>query len=248
MKMSDRDKLLILVLVLAAVVLLPVFLFIRPKMQDIKAMNAELESLEGRYQELKKLSEKKPFYTEETERLKNERENMQEGFAEDIIQENTIVFIDDIENNFPMYIFDEKFEDYQYTEVEPGLSGLKAQTVISFECKYDKFLQLLDHVFSQENKMNIYAITADWDEGYGLVKGEFTLEEFAFVTEESHVERRNIPALRRGQNYNLFCHIEPQFVLDENGESLIVLVEDPNDKKKKDDKQKVDNDNGGNND
>lgn len=246
MKMSDRDKLLILVVILAAVTLLPIFLFIRPKTQQIDSMQAELDSLEARYQELKTLSEKKPFFIEQTNTLKQQREDMQNGFAEDIIQENTIMFLYGIEKDFPMYIFDESFDAYEYTEVEAGLEGMLATTTVTFEGTYEKFLKMIDYVFKQNNKMNLTAVTAEYDSKYGLIKGQFTLKEYAFKTEDSHVDTAKIPALNRGQNYNLFCHKEPLYTLDENGESMIVLVEDENAKKEKD-KQKVDNDTEANN-
>ena len=54
MKISDRDKKLILFVLLVAVIALPIFLFIRPKNDKIKEMEAELVSINDRYNYLKK--------------------------------------------------------------------------------------------------------------------------------------------------------------------------------------------------
>ena len=58
MKISDRDKKLILFVLLVAVIALPIFLFIRPKIDKIKEMEAELVSINERYNYLKELSRK----------------------------------------------------------------------------------------------------------------------------------------------------------------------------------------------
>ena len=69
MKISDRDKILILGVLFLAITLLPIFFFIRPKNQDIDALNTELEGLNERYSYLKNLDEKRPTYEAEIERL-----------------------------------------------------------------------------------------------------------------------------------------------------------------------------------
>nr|MCR4648693.1 hypothetical protein [Lachnospiraceae bacterium] len=147
MKISDRDKLLILVVVFIALIALPIFLFIRPKNEKIKGMDAELVSLNERYNYLKDLSEKQPFYEAEIARLNEERTNLINGFAEGLKQENTIMFLRKIEKDFPLQMNTETFSAYEETpvtegavnpstgQVEGDLTALKTSTVVSYQCE-----------------------------------------------------------------------------------------------------------------
>ena len=72
MKLSDRDKKIILGIIFIAIIVLPIFLFIRPKIDDIKNLDNELVTLNERYNYLKELDAKRPFYESEIERLNTE--------------------------------------------------------------------------------------------------------------------------------------------------------------------------------
>ena len=102
MKLSDRDKKLILGILLIAIIVLPIFLFIRPKIDAIKGLDTELVTLNERYNYLKDLDTKRPFYESEIARLNEERKDLVKGFAKGILQENTIMFLRDAELSFPI--------------------------------------------------------------------------------------------------------------------------------------------------
>ncbi len=226
MKISDRDKLLILVVVFIALIALPIFLFIRPKNEKIKGMDAELVSLNERYNYLKDLSEKQPFYEAEIARLNEERTNLINGFAEGLKQENTIMFLRNIEKDFPLKMTTETFSAYEETpvtdgavnpstgQVEGDLTALKTSTVVSYTCEYPQFKKLLDYVFKNEDKMTISAITATYNPDTAKLEGAFTFDEYAFIGSGREVETLPIPTLDRGHNTHPFALFERRWVND----------------------------------
>lgn len=231
MKISDRDKLLILGVLLIAIIALPIFLFIRPKNQSIKDMEAQLVTLNDRYNYLKDLQSKQPFYESEITRLNEERTNLIEGFAEGLKQENTIMFLRNIEKTFPLNMYSETFSAYEETPVTEGyvnpetgklegdLTALKTSTTVTYRCDYDQLKHLLDYIYSNDNKMNISSVTVAYNREMAKVEGVFTFDEFAFIGEGREVETLPIPNLDHGHNVNPFALFEIQWV-DEFGERI----------------------------
>jgi len=220
MKLSDRDKLLILGVVFIALIALPIFLFIRPKNEKIKGLETELEGLNERYVYLKDLSDKQPFYESEIERLKNERTALIDGFAGGLKQENTIMFLRNMEISLPVRIQAEVFGEYEETfvaegtvnpetrQVEGDLTALKTTTQVSYSCKYEQFKQLLNYVYSNDSKMTISSLKATYDPDLCIIKGSFTFDEYAIIGSGRSVDTLDIPELDRGHNTNPFTLYE----------------------------------------
>ncbi len=231
MKISDRDKLLILGVLLIAIIALPIFLFIRPKIQGIKDMEAQLVTLNDRYNYLKDLQAKQPFYESEITRLNEERTDLIEGFAEGLKQENTIMFLRNIEKTFPLNMYSETFSVYEETPVTEGyvnpetgkiegdLTALKTSTTVTYRCDYEQLKHLLDYIYSNDNKMNISTLTVEYNRQMSKVEGTFTFDEFAFIGEGRDVETLPIPNLDHGHNTNPFALFEIEWV-DEFGERI----------------------------
>ena len=78
-------------------------MFIRPKNDKIKEMEAELVSINDRYNYLKELSDKQEDYEKEIARLNEERDVMIKDYAGGILKENSIMFLSNFFNNFVEY-------------------------------------------------------------------------------------------------------------------------------------------------
>lgn len=207
MKLSDRDKKLILGILLIAIIVLPIFLFIRPKIDAIKGLDGELASLNERYNYLKELDTKRPFYESEIARLNEERKELVKGFAKGIIQENTIMFLRDAELSFPINMSAETYGEYQTTVVDSELTALSTTTGVSYSCEYAQIKDFLNYIFTYSDKMTIPSITMKYDEG--SISGTFDLSEFAFINDEEQVKQHPIPAIDRGGNEAIFANALP---------------------------------------
>lgn len=219
MKISDRDKKLILGVLLLAIILLPIFFFIRPKAESIKGLDAELVSLNERYYYLKDLQAKQPYYEEQIKLLSKQRDDMIAGYSQGLKPENTIMFLRNIELTFPIYMSAEAYSEYVYTPVSDGevnvetgqvegdLTAVRTTTGVTYSCSYDQLKHLLDYVYSNEDKMIISAITIQYNEDTDLVKGAFSIDEFAFIGSGRSVDSAKIPTLNRGKNRTPFNFI-----------------------------------------
>ena len=65
MKISDRDKKIIVIIFIALVVALPYLFIIKPTNEKITGVEGEIATLQARYDELKALEEQRGFYESE---------------------------------------------------------------------------------------------------------------------------------------------------------------------------------------
>ena len=228
MKISDRDKKLIMLVLLAAIIALPIVFFIKPKNEAIKSLDTELVSLNERYSYLKTLSEKQPFYESEIARLNEERGEMLLGFAPGIRQENIIMFLRGLELSIPVSMHSENFGDIDKTEISSAdsLYALSTSTVVSYTCDYDSIKEFLNIIFNNNEKMVISSVDMAYEELSGSINGIFVLDQFAVDDTEKQLEDAVIPKINHG-NETIFSETryltpEEQKILEEGG----VLEED----------------------
>ena len=218
MKLSDRDKKIILAIIFIAIIVLPIFLFIKPKIETIKGLDSELVSLNERYNYLKDLDTKRPFYEAEIARLNEERAGLVEGFSKGILQENTIMFLRKAELEFPVFMSAESFGEYNTTYVDSELTALTTSTGVSYACEYAQIKDFLKFIFTYPDKMNIPIITMNYDPGNGLISGSFTLSEYAFINEDDPVKQTDIPKIDKGGNEAIFANTLTVIESDEEEE------------------------------
>lgn len=209
MKLSDRDKKLILGILLIAIIVLPIFLFIRPKIDSIKNLDNELATLNERYNYLKDLDTKRPFYESEIARLNEERKDLVKGFAKGILQENTIMFLRDAELSFPIEMSAETFGEYQTTVVDAELTALTTTTGVTYSCEYAQIKDFINYIFTYSDKMTIPSITMKYNDETGKLEGIFNISEFAFINDEEQVKQHPLPTIDRGGNEAIFAEALP---------------------------------------
>ena len=226
MKLSDRDKKLILGIVFIAIIVLPIFLFIRPKIENIKDLDAQLVTLNERYNYLKELDTKRPFYESEIERLNNERANLVKGFAKGILQENTIMFLRRAELEFPITMSAETFGAYDKTNVDSELTALTTTTGVSYSCEYAQIKDFLNYIFTYPDKMTIPSISMSYDPDDGLVSGSFSLSEFAFIDKDDPIKTTDIPKIDKGGNEAIFANTLTVIEKEEEEEEAVTVEEE----------------------
>ena len=224
MKISDRDKKLILFVLLVAVIALPIFLFIRPKNEKIKELDAQLVSINDRYNYLKELSEKQPEYEAKIAELNAERDKIIDDFPGGVLFENTVMFIRATELHF-----DKNFrattmtfaEDEEETITEAkvndngeyveGLTALKATTTINYCGEYPEIKELLNYIFNQKDTMILSYVEMNLDQNTNMIGGTIVLDQYAITGNGKEVKQTAIPSMEHGMTrlYDL--------ILDEQG-------------------------------
>lgn len=225
MKISDRDKKLILIVLLIFIIALPIVFFIKPRLEKTKALTEELNSLTDRYEYLLELSAKQENYEKRIVELNAQRDEMIKIFPGDIKKENTIMFLRRIETSQnPMWFSTMAFGEYEeesitdadvneqgeYTE---GLNALKLQTTITYMGEYEDLKALLDYVFNYDDKMIISSISMDAQTD-NQIKGTFVLDQFAVTGADNIIKDANIPNMLHGNDRIFPYYINEQNVND----------------------------------
>ncbi len=91
--MSDRDKKIILILLILMVTILPYVFYIKDTKVATETTLVEVQTLEARYNELKNMDDKRDFYLDEIERMHEERDAIVASFPADIRRENYAMFL-----------------------------------------------------------------------------------------------------------------------------------------------------------
>lgn len=214
MKISDRDKKIIVILLIAAVIALPYVFLIKPTGEKQAALEGEIATLQSRYDALCALNEQREFYLEEIERLTTEREKLIESYAPGIRQENIIMFLREIELTFPM---DMSAIGFGYNMVTPisaetvdaegnvigAVDAIKNQTTITYKCDYETIKKFLDFTLTNEYRMVVSSVTISYDPGTGKVGGAIILDQFAITGDGRVLPPADIPAMEHG-NESIF--------------------------------------------
>lgn len=98
MKLSDRDKKLLMILAILAVFALPYFIIINPLMNVAFEVRSEILGLQAEYAQLSRMCENEEVYKQAVEDMAVKKQELLNKFPEDLTQESTIMFICNTEN------------------------------------------------------------------------------------------------------------------------------------------------------
>lgn len=209
MKLSDRDLKLLVLLLLVAIIVCPIFFIIRPYNDKIAQRKQAIATKQEREAFLAKLDANRAFYNQSIELLDKERTKIVQDFAEGYWDENNIFFLADIEDNIPIAmntlnfamaeptVISEDSVDPATGEVIEGLTALASITTIEYAADYEEFKEFLRNILNQDKRMVVTAVSADQDDETGLIKGTIVLNQYA-VTGEG---RSLAPASEEGIDY-----------------------------------------------
>ena len=228
MKISDRDKKIILILVLACIIALPIVFVIKPCKEKTDALNGEIASLTERFNYLLGLKEQEGFFNDEIARLTKEREDVIASYAEGIREENTIMWLDNFEQNIPLLMKSETYMDINETvitqdsvdeegNVHEGLMALDTKVAVGFLGTYGQIMEFLKNIENNDTKMNITGLDISYDKNTHILTGMVTIGQYAIAGDGRELPPAVIPKKEYGQNDTLFSYeeyrINPQDLL-----------------------------------
>lgn len=117
--MSDRDKKIIVVLLIAMILILPYVFYIKDTKVNTETVNVEIATLQARLDYLNMLENRRGDYIKETERLNGERDEIIASFPAGIAPENYTMFLLQTEYSSKMVPLEET-EYYTFSAVTSG--------------------------------------------------------------------------------------------------------------------------------
>lgn len=105
MKLTEKDKNLLLILAVIAAFCLPLVLLVQPAMNKCEALTREISELQSRKSYLDQIVAAGSTYQEEAENIAVKKEELMNRFPSDIPQEASLLFMDNIEKKLPISLY-----------------------------------------------------------------------------------------------------------------------------------------------
>ena len=237
MKLSNRDKKIILIIVIALIVALPYLFVIKPTNENKAAVESEIADLQTRYDELKVLNDQRKTFEDGIVNMNKEMDEVMLGYAEDIKKENTIMFLRGIELNTPLFMKTVSFAGTVVTPLNPGTvdtegnvvgksDGLKSQVAISYVGSYEAVKQVLAYVAGLDDRMVISSIDIVYDSNTGLHTGNMILDQYAITGDGRELEAAQVPAMPHGNESIFGTYITDPELLKKIQEDAEEIVEE----------------------
>lgn len=209
MKISDREKKIIVIIVILAVIALPFIFVIRPFNEKQKAIDITITELENRYAQLLELNENRDDYIREIAEYNKKRDDIIAGYAEGIRQENIIMFLRGLELKIPVFMKTVSFTGNIVTPISAGytqedgtvtgaIDAVKTQTTVAYNCKYSEIKTFLKEIMENSDRMVISVVDIKYDSATGKMEGLFVLDQFAITGEGRVLEDATIPSMEHG--------------------------------------------------
>lgn len=209
MKLSNRDKKLLLLLGIVIVFVVPMVLIFKPMFEETKKLKEDNEKIEVQIDELQELYDKREYYAASINEMETIEEKLLEKFDQGLAQESTIMFVKNEATNTPFVVTSLNFGEMLETVLRPdsfdkdgnqtaGLTYLEMQTTIEFDCTYAQFKKFLNSILEQPEKMALVGVNAKYRDTDGRLEGLFILEQYAFAGYNRDYETLPIPALEHG--------------------------------------------------
>ncbi len=237
MKLSDRDKKIMLIVVIALIVFLPYLFVIKPTNEKKIAVEAEIATLQTRYDELKVLNDQRKDFEDGIVAMNKEMDEVMVNYAEDIKKENTIMFLRGIELETPIFMKTVSFAGTVVTPLNPGTAdaegnitgaseGLKAQVSVAYTGSYDAVKKVLADIAANSDRMVISSIDITYDGNNGLHTGTFVLDQFAITGDDRELEDAGIPSMPHGNDSIFGTYITDPAKLEEMQEAAEEILEE----------------------
>lgn len=230
MKISDRDKKIIVIVFIALVVALPYLLLIKPTNEKITAVEGEIATLQTRYDELKVMEEQRGFYESEIARMNKESDEIIANYAPGIRQENVIMFLRGLELNIPIEMSSISFGGNAVTPILAGttdeagnvigaINAVKTQSSVAYTCEYQNIKDFLAYIIANEEendeRMVASTVNISYDSATGKVAGSFVLDQFAVTTDGRELAPAIIPAMPHGNESVFGTYISDEALREE---------------------------------
>lgn len=237
MKLSNRDKKIMLIVVIALIVALPYLFVIKPTNEKKTGVEGEIATLQTRYDELKVLNDQRKTFEDGIVNMNKEMDEVMLGYAEDIKKENTIMFLRGIELNTPLFMKTVTFSGTVVTPLNPGTvdaegnvvgasDGLRAPVAVSYVGSYDAVKQVLAYIAGLDDRMVISSIDITYDGNTATHTGVFVLEQYAITGDGRELEDAQIPAMPHGNESIFGTYISDPALLEEMQEAAEELAEE----------------------
>lgn len=192
--MSDKGSIKILLTLLSIGVVLLAYMYVfKPNMDDKKTLEAEVDTLQARYDDLSAKAKNKDVYLKEIDEMKIKMAERIGYFPGDLNQEVSVMFIKGVENalEFDVNTVGLGRPELFYTlgsaaaedpaTAPDGYQCYKAAFPIVYEGSYDGIQEFMEYIMNYKYRMNISSVSIAYDAETDMVSGTVSLHAYAIT-------------------------------------------------------------------
>ncbi len=189
--LSDRDKKLLLILLIAVVIFCPWYFLIKPKNANTAELKADNKTKQERYDYLVELNAHRDEYIKETEKFEKDTKKIVDKYPSDVKPENYAQYLLNIEmyeaaldepNPFIFYeiTFGDNIESAVGSdEVTTGYSAIVNESSVRYTCFYPGVKDVLAYLADYKDPMTYRGFSCEFDSSTGQLKGEIIIDQYA---------------------------------------------------------------------
>ncbi len=219
MKLGERDKKLLLLLLIAAIIF-GSFKLYGVFDESLKENEQLLKERNARYTDLLAKSARRKQFMDDTETYKTEYLDLLASYKTSLSQEQTLVFLGLVEKATGVWLKQVGFADvstvYTFGNVvssNPGNAGVKVYSsdytgittsmTLSYQCKYDELKEVLKYLEEYGKKATISDISFSYSEATDTVTGTMQMSLYSIKGSDRPEEEVNISDVAVGTD-NIF--------------------------------------------
>lgn len=232
MKLSEKDKKLLFILGIIALLFLPYYFVIRPYSENTLALEEESGRLESRKRQLQELEIRREEFEEGLETAGQEREELLSRFPSELPEEGSLLFLYNTEKLIPITLSQvtlgdevrmpiaedvnpeavqtdasggetEAADTVVGTEITEALTGMHMETQILYSGGYKNFKDFLNYILHYKDRMVISGLSAIYSGDLDMVTGNLILKQYAVAGEGRRPVRVRKPSIAEGSS-NVF--------------------------------------------
>lgn len=188
MEISDRDKQLIYIVAIIAIIAAAFFFGFKNFSDRKDEYKAQTQQYNDEYAALIEHQKNREEYKRMTTQYNEDREVILANYEDGYNQENMIKTINDIEQQDGVWISELAFampsDVYTFTSME-NTFGVRNTTNIDFEASYTGFKDFLNSLLNIRSKTKINSVSVSYDEATQLLTGSVSIDHFSVATPAS---------------------------------------------------------------
>ena len=210
MKLSKRDKGLLLGLLGILLAVASYVLVYTPTVEKHEALKVELAKLEQREAELMELEKNLPFYKEQIVVYQEQYEEVVVNFPAELKPENEIMYAVELENELEVQFATLSYgnpTEFLATDKNAGLTAYNTPLSMNYNGSYQGLKDVIEYTAKQQNRMVVDSVTAAYDSATGMLAGMMTINMYTVEGTEAIYVAPYVPAMNIGVT-NIFGTFE----------------------------------------
>jgi len=224
MKISNKDKKLLVYLAAVAIVAATYFFLAKPLLDKWSVMNDEIAELEMQLEHYSKIYMNQGDYEANIAAAQIKYDDIFSKFFGGLDQENSIMLVKNIEDAANVWISRISFQETQLALGEENLgepsegeqdenseeggsvvdfSGVKQNLSLEYSCKYDDYKRFLEYVENYNQRLYISELNSTYSVDSGLVSGTLELTQYAVLGTDKEYKAPDLSGINLGVD-NIF--------------------------------------------